>query len=149
MCVHAGLVSAIEAEERETFFLALAPAVLDRLLELVSDRDLGRELRARLMTESVVVRQRLVQACCHASGQPTDGLSARNDEKLVSILFRCLRTLGERVPWAEIDYFEEAVLNHRNEAIVLGTRSHNFWLIPRSTLICTRKRIFTPAHRGH
>jgi hypothetical protein len=140
---------------REEVFLALAPAVLDQLLEQrVACRDLRSKLRARLATESALVWQRVRQACSRVR---QDGhRSTHNDDdhrqaELVRVLLHCLTGGGVR-RWEETDLFEQVVLRHTNVAVVLGTRArtraHNRGLLHTHSRALTRSRTIVHAQRA-
>jgi ribosomal protein L12E/L44/L45/RPP1/RPP2 len=106
-----------DEDGREEVFLALAPAVLDRLLhQRVAYRGLRRKLR-----ECVLVWQRVRQACFRV--RQGGHSSIHNDYRqaeLVRLLLRCLTGGGIR-RWEETGFFEQVVLHHTNVAVVLGT----------------------------
>jgi hypothetical protein len=114
-----------EDDRREEVFFELAPAFLDRLLyERVAWRDLRSKLQARLATESVLVWQRVKQACSSYGGaRRQDGHSSTHNDyrqaELVRILLHCLTGGGVR-RWEETGLFEQVVLRHTNVAVVLG-----------------------------
>jgi hypothetical protein len=119
-----GRAAAHSKEEREDVFLALAPAVLDRL-QMTTDHSLASKQRP-------VLWRRVRQACCHNSD--------KRQAALVRILLRCLSVAGVRP--LELDI--EAVLHHSNADVVLGTSAANAHAHAH-TFTLTRMR----THRGH
>jgi hypothetical protein len=123
---------------REEVFLALAPAVLDRLLQQAVHHDALAKVCARLGTESALVWRRVKQACgarrhrrrrettqdCHSDLHHHNNKDDDDDEdyrqaELVGVLLRCLRA-GDRPDEEESVILEQVVLQHTNVALVLG-----------------------------
>jgi hypothetical protein len=124
----------------------------------VAYRDLQSKLRARLATESVLVWQRVRQACSSDGARRRDGHSSSThgddyrQAELVRVLLRCLTGGGVRRWEEETDLFEQVVLRHTNVAVVLGippTRAPARALLTieaRSTLTAARARARSHAH---